>query len=59
MLAHMVGVNVASFNTDDEHYHVLSPGVIDCEEYPQADSRPSIYVAFAHGNHFHMVLSQE
>ena len=32
VLAHMVGVNVASFNTDDEHYHVLSPGVIDCEE---------------------------
>ena len=56
MLAHMVGVNVASFNTDDEHYHVLSPGVINCEEYPQADP---IYVAFAHGNHFHVVLSQE
>ena len=59
VLAHMVGANVASFNTHDEHYHVLSPGVIDCEEYPQDDSRPTIYVAYTHGNHFNVVLSQD
>ena len=59
VLAHMVGVNVASFNSDDEHYHVLSPRVIDCEKYPQDDSRPTIYVAFTHGNHFNVVLSQD
>ena len=58
VLAHMVGVNMASYNTVDKYYHFMSPGLIDIHAYPEDNSRPTIYVAYT-GDHFNMVLSQD
>jgi hypothetical protein len=57
--SHMAGVNVASYNTEDERHHVLSPGVIDSERFPEDNSRPTIYIQFTGGNHFNVTLSQD
>ena len=57
-LAHMLGVNIVSYNADDSAYQLYSPGVIDFEAYGEDYSRPTMYIMFVHGNHFN-VLSQE
>ena len=56
---HMASVNIASYNTDDGSYHVLGPGVIEPDTFPQDDSRPTIYIVFTGGNHFNVTLSQD
>ena len=57
VLAHMAGVNIASYNTTERQYHFHNPGVIDINAYPDDNSRPCIYVEYT-GNHFNVVLSQ-
>ena len=56
---HMASVNIASYNTDEGSYHVLGPGVIEPDRFPQDDSRPTIYIVFTGGNHFNVTLSQD
>ena len=58
-LAHMLGVNVVSYNADDSAYQLYSPGVIDFEAYGEDYSWPTMYIVFVHGNHFNVMLSQE
>ena len=56
--AHMAGVNIASYNTNDRHYEYFKPGVIDINVFPDDNSRPTIYIQYT-GNHFNVVLSQD
>ena len=42
VLAHMAGVNIASYNTTERQYHFHNPGVIDINAYPDDNSRPCI-----------------
>ena len=58
VLAHMAGVNIASYNTLVRDYDFLSPGLIDINVYPEDNSRPTIYITYT-GNHFNVVLSQD
>ena len=58
-LAHMLGVNIVSYNSDDLQYQVVSPGILDFDAYPEDNSRPSMYLMFVNGNHFNVMLSQE
>ena len=57
VLAHMAGVNIASYNTTERQYHFQNPGVIDINAYPDDNSRPCIYYVEYTGNHFNVVLS--
>ena len=56
-LAHMLGVNVVSYNSDQLQYQVYSPGIIDFDAYEEDNSRPSMYIMFVNENHFN--VSQE
>ena len=58
VLAHLLGINIGSYNSVDMAYQVLSPGVIDFEAFQEVYSRPTIYIVFT-GNHFDVVQSQE
>ena len=57
VLAHLVGVNVASYNTTNNTYHLFGPGVIDYDRFPQDFSRATLYIIY-NGNHFDVVLGQ-
>ena len=58
-LAHMLGVNIVSYNSDQLQYQVYSPGIIDFDAYQEYNSRPSMYIMFVNGNHFNVMMSQE
>ena len=58
VLAHMAGVNIASYNTIERQYHFQNPGVIDINAHPNDNSWPCLYVQYT-GNHFNVVLSQD
>ena len=58
-LAHMLGVNIVSYNSDQLQYQVYSPGIIDFDAYEEDNSRPSMYIMFVNGNHFNVMMSQE
>ena len=58
VLAHMVVVNIANYNINDEYYHFHTPGVIGGDAYPDDNSGPSIYIQYT-GDHFNVVLSQD
>ena len=55
VIAHLLGINIASYNSADMVYQVLSPGVIDFEAFQEDYFRPTIYT----GNHLDVVQSQE
>ena len=57
VLAHLVGVNVASYNTTNNTYHLFGPAVIDYDRFPQDFSRATLYIIY-NGNHFDVVLGQ-
>ena len=59
VFAHLAGVNIASYNANDGSYHMLAPGVIEPDRFPQDDSRPTIYLLFSDGNHFNVTVSQD
>ena len=58
-LAHMLGVNIVSYNSDQLQYQVYSPGIIDFDAYQEDNSWPSMYIMFVNGNHFNVMLSQK
>ena len=57
VLAHMAGLNMASYNTIERQYHFHNPGMIDINAYPDDNSRPTIYITYT-GDHFNLVQSQ-
>ena len=58
VLAHMAGLNIASYSTIDRQYHFHNPGMIDINAYPDDNSQPTIYITYT-GDHFNMVQSQD
>ena len=44
VLAHMAGLNIASYSTIDRQYHFHNPGMA----YPDDNSRPTIYIHHIH-----------
>ena len=58
VLAHMAGLNMASYNTIEHQYHFHNPGMIDINAYPDDNSRPTIYITYT-GDHFNLVQSQD
>ena len=58
ILAHMLGVNIVSYNSDQLQYLVYSPGVIDFNAYQEVNWGPSMYLMFLNGTHFNVMLSQ-
>ena len=58
VLAHMAGINMASYNINDNYYHFIHPGLIDSNAYPKDNTRPTIYFSYT-GDHFNLVLSQD
>ena len=59
VFSHISGVNVDSYNSENGSYHVLSPGVIDPNHFPEDNSQPTINIVFTGGNHFNIILSQD
>ena len=58
LLAHTLGINVASFNARVWDYATWSPGFISPNQYSEDYSIPTIYIHFT-DDHFNVVLSQE
>ena len=58
LLAHKLGINIASFNAPVGDYAVWSAGYFSPNQYGEDNSRPTIYLFFT-GDHFNVVLSQE
>ncbi len=58
VLAHMAGLNIASYNIIEHQYHFHNPGMIGINAYPDDNSRPTIYITYT-GDHFKLVQSQD
>ena len=57
--AHMLEVNIVSYNSDQIQYQLYNPGIIDFETFREDYSMPTMYIVFVDGNHFNVMLSQE
>ena len=44
VLAHMAGVNIASYNTTERQYLFQNKGVIDINAYREDNSQPCIWI---------------
>ena len=58
VLAHVLGVNIASYNKVLRSYQIYSPGVTESDAFQEDNSRPTIYIVIT-GNHFNVVLLQD
>ena len=45
-LAHMLGVNIVSYNSDQLQYQLYNPGIIDFETYGEDYSWPTMYIIY-------------
>ena len=59
VLAHLLQINIVSFNVGLGQYGVWGPGCLDPATYPEDYSRPTLYILFVGNNHFNFMLSQE